>query len=231
MPTRPEMGASLNLSEVMIAQGKRNRPGLLMRPKFITVHNTDNSKVGADADAHARFVTKKGYYTRNGKKIWVSWHHTVDDGEVIKHLPIHEVAYHAGESANTMSIAIEICMNSGIDHAKANDRAARLVAVLLHDLNSTVEKVRTHKSWTNKNCPSRLLSNADNLDWNDFVSLASGHLSSITSEPPADILSMDLEHFPDDAAVAAQSFSEEVREDLQNDIDHEAVAASLREGE
>ena len=72
MPTRSEIGTTLNLSEVMIKPGRRNRPGTGMRPTSITVHNTDNADVGAGADAHASFVTKKGYYLWKGSKVWVS---------------------------------------------------------------------------------------------------------------------------------------------------------------
>lgn len=227
MPTRPEIGASLNLSEIMIANGRRNRPGISMKPAWITVHNTDNATSGADAEAHAKFVTKTGYYMYKGKQHWVSWHYTVDDGKVIKHLPIYEVAYHAGDAANQSSIAIEICMNAGIDHAAANDRAARLVAVLLHDLKMKADKVRTHKSWTGKKCPSQLLSDANNLDWDGFVDKVADHLSSITEAPTDDIVSADIKDIPDEAQVAAQALSAEVREDMENDIDHEALAGAL----
>lgn len=68
MPTRGELGRSLMLSISHIPQGRSNRSGSPLQPKYITVHNTDNSSIGADAEAHANFLSKTGYYIHNGSK-------------------------------------------------------------------------------------------------------------------------------------------------------------------
>lgn len=154
---RIELGKALNLTEESIATGRDNRPGIIIKPTSITIHNTDNSAPGANANAHSRFVRDTGYYLHNGKKRQVSWHFTVDDLQVIKQLPLNELAFHA-EAGNRSSLAIEICMNAGIDQAAANERAAKLVAALLYDLRLDVSGIKTHKDWTGKNCPSLLLS-------------------------------------------------------------------------
>jgi len=160
---RTEMGASLNLSEDYIPSGKRNRPGTSIEPEYITIHNTDNRKAGAHAKAHAKFLRNTGNYEWNGDVIWVSWHYTVDDKRIIKHLPIHEKAYHA-RNGNSKSIGIETCMHAGINQKAANDRLARLVAVLRYDLNLGRSKVVPHKHWTGKACPSLILP-----IWDDFL--------------------------------------------------------------
>lgn len=146
----------LNLSKEYVPGGMKNRPGDKCTPSFITVHNTSNTDKGADADAHSKLVRTKGYYMWKGKKKWVSWHFTVDDGEVIKQLPINEVAYHAGKG-NTQSIGIEQCMNEGIDVGRVDERLCQLIAQLRIALSIDREHVVSHKHWTGKNCPILLL--------------------------------------------------------------------------
>src|SRR5262245_46909111 len=159
----------LNLRVELIPAGKHNRPGSIIRPTAITIHNTDNPDHGADAEAHSSFVRKTGFYLLNGSKHWVSWHFTVDDKVAIKHLPLNELAYHAG-SGNAVSIAIEICMNNGIDQVVANLRAALLTAGLLKDLNITIDNIVPHKKWTGKNCPQLLLDDAAiGAKWRSFI--------------------------------------------------------------
>ncbi|CUH38734.1 N-acetylmuramoyl-L-alanine amidase CwlH precursor [Jannaschia seosinensis] len=184
---RLTLGQSLNLSTDMIAAGRHNRSGRSMSPSHITIHNTSNTSAGADALAHARFVTQTGFYKINDRKHPVSWHYTVDDMRVVKHLPVNEVGFHA-KSGNRRSIGIEICMHAGIDQNAANDRAARLVAALMHDLGILGAQVVTHKHWTNKPCPKLLLTEFD-----AFVAAAQGHFDAILHDPtesfdPPDVL-------------------------------------------
>ncbi len=155
-------GYDLNFREEFIDPSKKNRPGTIITPEYITLHNTSNDSSGADASAHSRFVRNKGYYMHNGRKVWVSWHYTVDDDEVIQHLPTNEIGWHAG-SGNTKSIGIETCMHKQIDQAAADERLAQLVAVLLDDMSIGIDKVVTHKHWTGKNCPILLLQKWDAL--------------------------------------------------------------------
>lgn len=158
---RTELGRSLNLSVEMIPTGRPNRSGRQIAATHLTVHNTSNTNRGANAKAHSRFVREKGFYVLpSGKTNHVSWHYTVDDTRVIKHLPVNERAIHAG-NGNGVSLGIEICMHAGIDQNAANERAARLIAVLMHDLKIPKANIRSHKSWTGKSCPTLLLSKFD----------------------------------------------------------------------
>lgn len=156
-------GYDLNFREEFILPSKKNRPGTIITPEFITLHNTSNRSSGADASAHSKFVRNKGYYMHNGKKNWVSWHFTVDDDEVIQHLPTNEKGWHAGPG-NSKSIGIETCMHKQIDQDAADERLAQLVAILLVDLGLDLDKVVSHKYWTNKNCPILLLEK-----WNELI--------------------------------------------------------------
>src|SRR5260370_42511852 len=109
--TRDEFILLINETQDFIASGRPNRPGTKLAATYITIHNTDNTDVGADAVAHSKFVRNTGFYVLpSGKKDLVSWHYTVDNLRVIQQLPIDEVAFHA-KSGNAKSIGIEVCMN------------------------------------------------------------------------------------------------------------------------
>ncbi len=103
--TRQEIINSLNLEENFIPEGRRNRPGSANVAKYITIHNTDNTNVGADARSHGRFLINPGYYILEGKQHWVSWHYSVDDNRVVKHLPLDEKAYHAAGAMVSLYLA------------------------------------------------------------------------------------------------------------------------------
>lgn len=174
--TRQELGESLNLKIELIPEDMQNRPGTSISATSITIHNTSNANSGADADAHSRFVRTKGYYENEhtGKRTWVSWHYTVDDKKAIKQLPINEKAFHAKEG-NETSIGIETCMHKEIDQEEADDRLARLVAVLCYDLKFSTDAVFPHKKWTGKNCPILLLKK-----WEQFIERINHYLDAIT---------------------------------------------------
>lgn len=180
--TRDEFGKQLNLETDWIPPGKRNRPGTPLDLKYITVHNTGNRDVGADAHMHAGFVKNPGYWVDDeGKKRWVSWHYTVDDKRVVRHLPINERGMHAGSSTgNRRSIGVEICMHKGIDQDKAFRRAARLIAALRYDLNVAADDVVPHIRWSGKKCPELLLNNGQpGARWKSFKNMVQEELDTI----------------------------------------------------
>lgn len=172
MYTRGELGQTLALSIQTIAEGRPNRSGAPLAAKYITVHNTDNSRIGADAEAHSRFLTNTGYYIFNGRKRYVSWHYTVDDDSCVRHLPLNEVGFHAGSSdGNATSIGIEICMNADIDQNRAFERAQKLIACLCYDLGlKPATAVVPHMHWSGKKCPSLLLDGGKlGAKWEQFI--------------------------------------------------------------
>jgi len=201
---------SIGVVEELIAKDRINRPGNKMTPTTITIHNTDNTSPGAGAKAHSRFVRNTGYYMLNGKKHPVSWHFSVDDSYAIQHLPLDEVAFHAGTTANGSSLAIEICMNPDSDEARANSKAAALAAHLLRRYGLGIGALRRHNDWNPaKQCPRRLMAPSK---WSAFVAEVNGALA-------------------DAAADAADSFAEEPiyapAEVESFEIDHDAVAAAI----
>lgn len=154
---------------------KTSRPGYPMIPKYITIHNTGNSKKGADADMHTEYVdTATGY---------VSWHFTVDDNSIYQELPTNESAWHAGDGANgtgnRQSIGIEICENTGGDYEKAEENAIALIVYLMNKHNIPIENVVPHQKWSGKYCPHKIL----DYGWDKFIDKIRnyGKLPSLTS--------------------------------------------------
>ncbi|NEP03114.1 MAG: N-acetylmuramoyl-L-alanine amidase [Symploca sp. SIO2E9] len=166
MVDRKELGKTLNLEIDFIPSYNTNRPGTKIKPKYITIHNTDNQKRGAGARAHAKYI--KGQHAQKRK---VSWHYTVDDQLCFKHLPLDEMGWHSSNAdGNSKSIGIEICMNEGINQDAANKRAATLTAILMYDLNIPIDNVLSHHYWSGKNCPRLLLDNGKpGKKWEKFL--------------------------------------------------------------
>ncbi|WP_017728475.1 peptidoglycan recognition protein family protein [Halalkalibacterium ligniniphilum] len=148
----------MNIKQDLIPTSNRNRPGTRINPTHITIHETANRSRGADAATHARYV--KGADAQNRS---VSWHYTVDDKQIIQHLPNHEMGWHAGTNGNRQSIGIELCVNSDGDFEKTKANAQWLIRKLMSNLNIPVERVVTHKHWTGKNCPATLLPQFNNF--------------------------------------------------------------------
>lgn len=148
--------------DLIPTSNKTSRPQRKMTPTSITIHNTGNSKSGADAAANSNYVDNTSSY--------VSWHFTVDDKEIIQELPINEIAWHAGDGGsgkgNNTSVAIEICEHKGINFQLAKENACKLIT-LLESEETTIKAMYPHKHWSGKYCPHLILDEG----WDKFVSL------------------------------------------------------------
>ena len=165
----------MQIKQDFIPVSRKNRPGNKMSPKYITVHNTANTAKSANAEMHARYV--------KNPTTTVSWHYTVDDGDVIyQHLPTNENGWHAGDgvsgAGNRQSIGIEICEYEGINANKANDNAAWLIRKLMENNTIPIANVVPHQKWSGKYCPRKLLP-----IWPSFIGKING-----VNEPQANIL-------------------------------------------
>lgn len=154
------------IKEDLVPAGRKNRPGNKTTKSGITVHETDNFAAGADAEAHAAYMsTNQEAVTR-----MVSWHYTVDDHSIIHHIPDDEESYHAGDGGkgpgNTSTIGIEICVNADGDYNKAKANAEALIRLLISE-NPNLKTIYQHYNWTGKDCPHRLRSISGG--WDAFV--------------------------------------------------------------
>lgn len=158
--TEKKIGNAIFTIDLIPTSNKKARPGRKMTAKYITVHNTGNSKKGAGADNHTEYVDNVDNY--------VSWHFTVDDKKIYQELPVNEHGWHAGDGngeGNRASIGIEICENVDGNWPIARKNGILLIAKLLIDLGLTPDKVVPHKHWSGKQCPQIILREG----WNEFM--------------------------------------------------------------
>lgn len=122
--------------------------------KFIVIHDTANTGKGADAMAHYRYLQ---HTTRAG-----SAHYYVDDEQIIQTIDDSVVAWSVGDKwarknrtradvTNYNSVSVELCINEGIDKAKAYQNLLWLTRYLMAKYPSEVVR---HFDATGKPCPS-----------------------------------------------------------------------------
>lgn len=148
------------ITELLI---ENNRPGTKLRPTSVTVHNT------ANPNSTAR--NNRDYFS-NHPNARASSHYVVDDIEIIRCIPEDEVSWHAGAVANSSSISLEVCeFTDPLRQQRTNEQAASLVADILKRHGWGIEQIRTHKYWTGKECPRKLLP-----IWSQFLAMVQQRL-------------------------------------------------------
>lgn len=155
----------------MVARGTHGRKVVRpMRPRYITIHSTQNYSAGAERHSLA---LKRGALRspkrRGGNRIgYLIWHFTVDDTVAIQHMPVSEQGEHADFDGpgNRYSIGIEMCEHRGSDKKATIERTAKLTAVLMKKHGISIKNVVPHYHWprrgkdpANKNCPHFLMDN------------------------------------------------------------------------
>ena len=126
----------------------------------VTIHETANTRKGADAKAHAVYMNVNG-----GKNSQISSHYYVDEKLAYACVPENEVAWHAGDGANgkgnNETVCIEMCVNADGNYIKTVENSAELAADILvrNGIKSAAAYVYPHKHFSSfsKNCPARLL--------------------------------------------------------------------------
>lgn len=150
-------------------QMKLVRSGILHEDLLeIVYHDTANTQVGANAAMHAKYMV--GDYNLNNRAR--SWHYTVDDQEIIHHIPDDEVTWQ-GDSyeAYAKSIGIETCVNFGSDLYRTWQHMAKLLAHLLVKHNLGMTDIKRHHDMNGKICPRTLMENGL---YDYAISLAAG---------------------------------------------------------
>lgn len=165
------MMREVNLKVDMVRKGRHGRKVIRpMRPKYITIHSTQNFTAGAEKHSQAlKNGALRSPKTRHGNRIgYLIWHFTVDQGIAIQHMPTSEQGEHAdfGGPGNRLSIGIEMCENRGNSRSATTERTAKLTAVLMKKHGIPLKNVVPHYHWprrgktpANKDCPHFLLNN------------------------------------------------------------------------
>lgn len=134
--------------------------------EFITIHETANTGVGANADAHANLIN-------NGFS--ETWHYTVDSEKAVCHYYHTTSCWAAGTyDGNTRSIHIEMCINSDGNYAKTLQNTIELVQKIMKEENIPVGNVVQHNYWSGKNCPTWLRAGTHGMNWNGFIAGVKG---------------------------------------------------------
>jgi lysozyme family protein len=146
-----------------------NRTGIQRDVEYITIHNTANTSNGADALRH------KSYF----EQAQAVAHWVVDDHMALLIIPEGEVARHAGNrEGNARSVGIEVCENADADPQRIYAHAVALAAFRLTAYDFGIERLRTHRSWSGKNCPRVLLPR-----WSQFVADVAATAEALKTTP------------------------------------------------
>jgi len=160
------------------------------KKKFLTIHQTGNSNVGANAQVHANLQSRV---------YGASWHWTVDDKEAIQSFEHSVSCWHASDGrndGNLNSIAIEGCINSDGNYLKAVTNMAELAAKIMKDEGIPIENMKQHHDFDikhRKNCPAQIRAGKGGIDWNDFVNMVKGFMKD---EPVIAVKSVSVEKAP-----------------------------------
>lgn len=183
--------SSIKITQALIPDGKFGRHKTrFMRPRYITIHSTQNFGGGADARTHARLLQRGGLKSTHNSLGYLTWHFSVDDHSIYQTLPTNEQGQHADYegNGNRKSIGIEMCENKGNSRAGTLDRTARLTAELMRRYNIPLKNVVPHQHWErirfddgknlgHKNCPHFLMTNGKpGPKWEAFLAQIKGYL-------------------------------------------------------
>ncbi|WP_460012462.1 peptidoglycan recognition protein family protein [Lysinibacillus sp. CTST325] len=153
---------------------------LMVKPtqeKFIVVHETDNTRSGADADAHARLQY-------NGNSRSASWHYTVDDKEAVQSFEHAWRCWAAGSNTgNNEGIQVDVCVNGDGNYQKEMQNAAELVAKIMKDENIPISNVVQHNHFSGKNCPRNM--REGKISWSQFITMIKNVSGNVQPQQPA----------------------------------------------
>ena len=162
-----------------------NNPNRLMKDgiKYITVHQTDNTTIGANADKHHKYLANNSV----GRE--ASWHWSVDESQAIQSFRDNRVLWHA-IGGNEVSLGIELCVDDdapgGIafmgeeNYKKTLDNGAKLVAVKLVEHGLSPADVRQHHDWSGKDCPQYIRAGKYGITWGDFLTMVRKYYETLT---------------------------------------------------
>lgn len=138
--------------------------------KFIVIHDTGNTSVGAGALLHQKYLKQA---TRQG-----SAHYYVDDNYIVQPIGDKKIAWAVGDTHsienrtrtdvnNSNSISIEMCINKDSDFYKMYLNTVELTKNLMKKFNIPAENVVRHYDVSGKSCPDTLKLNNWSL-WEQF---------------------------------------------------------------
>lgn len=162
LPHGAKIGNATVIVDIIPKKNPKIRPATVIKPTFITDHDTGNAGRGADAEMHNRYIHNMANYEPKDTT-HVSWHLSVDERFIYQHIPFDENAWHCGDgggatSGNLTSIGVEKCMNVDGDRKATEENAIALHVYLLKNvIKKTPANVVPHQHWSGKFCPAVIL--------------------------------------------------------------------------
>lgn len=152
-----------------------NRTKRAEPPRYIVVHDTGNTGVGANARSHFSYF--------NGGNRGSSADVFVDDKEILVVNDYHAYyTWHCGDGGgkygitNGNSVGVELCINSDGDYDKAFANLVRCVRELMAELGIDAGRVVRHYDASRKTCPGSFA--GDNwARWKRFKEAIEGGLT------------------------------------------------------
>ena len=177
-----ELNLTINKSLMIPAGQFARKRGDTMKPRYITIHSTQNPAASANARLHATALRHGRLKSRNNSLGYLSWHYSVDQSTIYQSLPDNEQGQHADYDGpgNTSSIGIEMCENRGNNLEATMELTARLAAYLMRQYRIPIENIVPHQHWRRirfsdqrdlgfKNCPHFLMTNGQPGEkWDTF---------------------------------------------------------------
>ncbi len=168
-----------------------------MKPRYVTIHATENFDAQATAWQHARALHNgalKAHKRVGGNRIgYLTWHFTMQQDLGVQHLPTSEQGEHADFDGpgNNYSIGIEMCENRGNSIPQTIDHAAKLAAYLMWEHDIPLGNVVPHYHWRrvgvspeHKDCPHFLLDGKrPGPTWDWFLARVKAHYCRIVPGP------------------------------------------------
>lgn len=150
------------------------------KKQFLTIHQTGNTKKGANAKMHANL--QSGVYG-------ASWHWQVDDKEAIQSFEHAASLWHSSDgrgNGNLNSIAIEGCINEDGNYVQSVKNMAELAAHILKQEGIPIGNMKQHNDWdvkNRKNCPAQIRAGKDGINWTKFVQMVQDNLNKLNGKP------------------------------------------------
>lgn len=145
--------------------------GVIIVPRYIVIHDTDNRRVGANAMANRN-------YFANHADANASAHYTVDQANIIQCLEDTWRGWHVGDGNNPLinnsnTIGIELCVNADNNFNKTLENGIALTKYLMQKYNIPAERVVRHYDVSRKICPKMMIQDNPGL-WTYFKNVISG---------------------------------------------------------
>jgi len=123
------------------------RPGIKrIMPGYWVQHETGNTRVGADAEMHYRYMLS-GAPDSQGRSQQLGYHFATDDSAIYQMVPIDEVTWQAADSdgpGNMSGISNEMCVNVDGNMALARRNSEALAGGVLKALGMGGDRVKRH---------------------------------------------------------------------------------------